>query len=601
VFRDRPLLWKLLIPFLGVILLSGGLGAFLIIRDLSSRADSALEDDLARRSLDARSLVHDRELYLLESVNLASNLRGMAGAVRARDGRALDRLLQSVLALKTDLSFLVAIDLDGVLLRGFRLEAGGTTALAAPGDWAERGFVRLALRDQEAAKRPGFLSVGDRHALAIAGAVCSARRRCEPVGAVVAGIEADLIAAEATPRRAGGGAALYDLDGRLLGASELAPRQTPPPELSSGPVRRLDQGPKGEVATLFSPLEVGGRRLGVLAVNMPTAPAFSSVQGAGLRLVVILLAGMAGVLAIGILLSRRILAQVRPLIETNRALGSGELSARAPVLGADELGELARGVNQMAEQLQASHETLESRVEQRTEEINRLLRERNEFFTGMSHELRTPLAVVLAQAKMLGKPPFPKNKDAATETSRILQSSGKQLLDTVNAILDLAKAETGGLRVDLAEERLPDAVEDVRGTIEALADANGLRTRFDVPPDLPPVLADRDRLRQIILNLVDNATKYTPAGGTVGLSAKAVNGGVEVSVSDTGVGIPRAAADRIFEPFYRVPGTEARRGQPSSGLGLALTKRLVEAHEGEIWFTSTPKKGTTFTFKLAGA
>lgn len=601
MLRDRPLLWKLLLPFLGVMLLTGGLGTFLIIRDLSSRADTTLEEDLARRSLEARSVVHDRELYLLESVNLASNLQGMASAIEDGDGPLTERRLQSVLSLKMGLSLLVAIDLGGSPFRGFRLEAGRTRPLAPSETWADRDFIRLALRDEEADKRPGLITVADRPMLAIAGAVCSKRRTCAPVGAVVAGIEADLIAADAAPRRPAAGVALFGLDGRLLGASGRVPGEEPPSLVSSGPVRRLDEGAGGEVATLFSPLEVGGRRLGTLAVSTPTAPAFSSVRGAGLRLALILLLGMAGVLAIGILLSRRILAQVRPLIETNRALGSGELSARVPVLGSDELGELARGVNQMAEQLQASHETLESRVEQRTEEINRLLRERTEFFTGMSHELRTPLAVVLAQAKMLGKPPFPKGKGAATDTSRILQASGEQLLATVNAILDLARAETGGLRVDLVEERLPDAVEDVRGTIEALADANGLRTRFDLPRGLPPVLADRDRLRQIILNLVDNATKYTPAGGTVGLSARAVNGGVEVSVSDTGVGIPPAAAERIFEPFYRVPGTEAARGQPSSGLGLALTKRLVEAHEGEIWFTSKPKKGTTFTFKLAGA
>jgi two-component system phosphate regulon sensor histidine kinase PhoR len=119
-----------------------------------------------------------------------------------------------------------------------------------------------------------------------------------------------------------------------------------------------------------------------------------------------------------------------------------------------------------------------------------------------------------------------------------------------------------------------------------------------VPPDLPAVRADRQRLREVIVNLVDNAAKYTPEGGSVDLSAAARNGSVVVSVKDTGVGIPPESGEFIFEPFYRVRGTRAQQGQASSGLGLALAKRVVEAQGGTISFESKVGKGTTFTFTL---
>jgi signal transduction histidine kinase len=184
------------------------------------------------------------------------------------------------------------------------------------------------------------------------------------------------------------------------------------------------------------------------------------------------------------------------------------------------------------------------------------------------------------------------------EAGKTLEDSGRQLLMLINDILQLAKAEAGKIEVNLANTSLPEVVKGLRRTIEGLARGSGVKVAVDVPQDLPRVRADRARLREIILNLVDNAVKYTPAGGRVELSAATRNGHAHVSVSDTGVGIPSEAGDRIFEPFYRVEGTKALRGQASSGLGLALTKRLVEAQAGEITFVSTPDVGTTFTFTV---
>lgn len=608
-FRDLPLFGKLLVPFLALMLLLGGLGGYLIVRDLSSRAETALNQDLSRRSLEVRSLLRDRELSLLESANFAANLEGIADAVGIKDRAAIVERLRSVLALKTRVNLIVAADKAGLGLVEYLRPAGGAKPQRKTGtDWSTVPFVRQALADPRGAKFGGFFPPafgGGRTMLSVAGAICSRIDPCTPVGVAVVGIGADELAAEAATKLATAapdsrsGVTFYDAAGRPVASTGLDGASQAGTDLSrAGLVRRTGRSGAQEIATLFAPLDVQGMRQGTIAVSAPTAKAFASVRGAGVRLALVLLAGLVGIVAIGIVLTRFILSQVRPLVATNRALGSGDLSARAPVLGRDELGELALGVNQMAEHLEANVETLELRVQQRTEEVRRLLRERTEFFAALSHEFRTPLAVILRQADLLLDPRTKKTGRWASQSGSMLKDSGQQLLLLINDILDLAKAEAGGLDMNLEEVRLAEAVNELRRTISGLAKGSGLSMSIKVPTDLPAVRADRARLREIILNLVDNAVKYTPEGGRVELSAAARNGNVVVSVSDTGVGIPAEARENMFEPFYRVKGIAAQRGQASSGLGLAITRRLVEAQGGKINYQSEAGAGSTFTFTL---
>jgi signal transduction histidine kinase len=241
------------------------------------------------------------------------------------------------------------------------------------------------------------------------------------------------------------------------------------------------------------------------------------------------------------------------------------------------------------------------RVDQRTKEIARLMRERSEFFAALSHELRTPVAVVMGKADMMLDSTFRKSDRWTKETGRTLKASGAQLSALIDDILELAKAESKGLELRLEDVQLTETLRSMRPTLDGLARAGRLQLTLDVPESIPAVLADRARLNEIILNLVDNAVKYTPPGGRIGMSASASNGRVEVSVSDTGVGIPKQEGKRIFDAFYRVKGTDTQRGLPSSGLGLALVKQLVEAHGGRIDFTSVENEGSTFTFDLPAA
>ena len=599
--RDVSLFWKLLIPFLALILVLGISGAFLIVRDLSSRAQTTLDQELLVRSLDARSLVHDRELYLLESANFAANLQGMASAAKTKNVRTISSLLQSVLALKTELTLVAAVDKGGSSLIEFHRPGPGPEVTERTGTaWSDHSFINQALQAAEGEKSAGFITIDENASLAIAAPVCSEVQSCAPVGLAIVAFPLRRLAAEAGAGQAdeAQGVAIYDSGGTLLASNDDSFERTISANSGSRLVRQIEGVGATERAILYAPLEIQGTVQGAIGVSLPTAPAFDSVRGAGVRLSLLLLAGMAGIVAIGALVSRFLLAQVRPLMDTNRALGSGDLSARVPVLADDELGELARGVNQMADQLQASYETLEMRVEERTEEVRRLLRERTDLFTAISHEFRTPLAVILNQAEIMLDAKYPTKDRWGPDAGRTIKDSGEQLLFLINDILDLAKAEAGQMQVVLKDVSLLQVLEELHGTIEGLTKAGHLDLRMSLPRELPLVSADRTRVREIILNLVDNAAKYTPPGGDVTVSVEERDLEVAISVSDTGPGISEEASAKIFEPFFRDPETQAQHGKPSTGLGLALTKRLVEAHGGQISFETVVGKGTTFTFTL---
>lgn len=593
---DLPLFWKLLVPFLVLILVVGAAGTYLIVRELSTRARVEMNQELLRRSLDARSRIHDRELYLLESVNFAANLHGMAEAVRRKNSSEAARLLRSVLALKTDLHLLGVTLPDGRSLVEFvRATSDGAVQEGSGTAWGATAVVAGSLPSKAEQKIAGFVSLGERKLLAIAGPVCSGTKECASVGSALVGIDVDVVASEAAGALRQG-ISIYGEAGNLVVTTGKAPTGRVP--ASTDLVRRTEHAARRDFFTLYSPLELQGRRAGTLAVTLPAESALQLARGAGLRLALVVFLGMVGVVAVGALLSRYVLAHIRSLVETSRSLGRGDLAARTPMVAGDELGELAEVLNQMAYELQASHETLERRVEERTSEVSRLLRERTDFFTGISHELKTPIAVILNQAKMLLSSIKSNRKRIDSERVEMILQSADQLLTRVNDILELARAESGRIEVSLSDVALHELLGFLDPTIRGLASAGGHTVETSLPDELPRVRADPSRLKDVVMNLVDNAVKYTPAGGKIGLSVAASNGRVELSVTDSGPGIPREVGNRIFEPFYRVPGIRTQRGEPATGLGLALSKRLVEAQGGKISFESRRGRGTTFTVSL---
>ena len=219
------------------------------------------------------------------------------------------------------------------------------------------------------------------------------------------------------------------------------------------------------------------------------------------------------------------------------------------------------------------------------------------FLANMSHELRTPLNAVIGLADLLllasGEPLTAKQN----EYLRGIASSGRHLLEMVNDVLDLAKIEAGKDRLELGPVAMGDVIDEAVRVLAAVAEARGVRLETAVEPDTPPVVADPLRLRQILYNLISNAVKFTDRDGRVRVSAGTDSRGVTIRVADTGVGIAAEDMAHLFRPFEQIalPSGERPGG---TGLGLALTKRLVVAHGGTIDVASVLGVGTTFIVRL---
>jgi two-component system cell cycle sensor histidine kinase PleC len=216
----------------------------------------------------------------------------------------------------------------------------------------------------------------------------------------------------------------------------------------------------------------------------------------------------------------------------------------------------------------------------------------------MSHELRTPLNAILGFSELLSEAGAAESDpDRVRGYARSIHQSGQLLLQLIEEILDLAKIESG--RLEIAEEELDPAaaIDECLTMVRPRAQAAGVALDGAAAPDVPQLRADGRALRQILLNLLTNAVKFTPEGGAVALSAAPEGGGVAFTVTDTGVGIAEADLARILEPFEQVSGSYARN-RDGTGLGLPIAKALTEAHGGRLELDSAPERGTRVTVRL---
>jgi two-component system phosphate regulon sensor histidine kinase PhoR len=230
-------------------------------------------------------------------------------------------------------------------------------------------------------------------------------------------------------------------------------------------------------------------------------------------------------------------------------------------------------------------------------ELRRLEQVRTEFVANVSHELRTPLTAIHGYVETLLGGAL-EEPDNARKFLEIVHRQTERLGRLINDLTDLSNIELGKVSLELGPTPLDAVIESVLAVIEPHARRGGVTLAGKTPPGLLPVKADHDRLAQILINLVDNAVKYTPSGGTVTVrAAETARGTVEVSVEDTGIGIPASDLPRITERFYRVDKARSRE-LGGTGLGLAIVKHLVLAHGGELHIESAVGRGTTVRFTL---
>jgi len=233
-------------------------------------------------------------------------------------------------------------------------------------------------------------------------------------------------------------------------------------------------------------------------------------------------------------------------------------------------------------------------------ELRRLEQVRTEFVANVSHELRTPLTAIHGYLETLLGGAL-EEREHARRFLEIVFRQTERLGRLLDDLTDLSNIELGRIAMRLEPVRLDEVVDSVLAIIAPKAEAGRVALASELAPGLGPVSADRDRLAQVLINLVDNAVKYTPEGGRVTVSARpAADGRVEVAVADTGIGIPPADLPRITERFYRVDKARSRE-LGGTGLGLAIVKHLVLAHGGELRIESTPGRGTTVRVTLAAA
>jgi two-component system, NtrC family, sensor kinase len=230
-------------------------------------------------------------------------------------------------------------------------------------------------------------------------------------------------------------------------------------------------------------------------------------------------------------------------------------------------------------------------------ELEAANRHKSEFLANMSHELRTPLNAIIGFSDVMLGGMAGKLKADQKEFITDIRDSGRHLLTLINDILDLSKIEAGRMELDVARFDIPMAIDNAMTLIRGRADRNGIRLESDISSAVDSYEGDERKFKQIVLNLLSNAVKFTPEGGTVTLAAARANGAYVVSVKDTGVGIAPEDQERIFEEFRQV-GTDYARKAEGTGLGLTLTRKLVELHGGSLRVESALGQGSTFTFTL---
>ena len=236
-------------------------------------------------------------------------------------------------------------------------------------------------------------------------------------------------------------------------------------------------------------------------------------------------------------------------------------------------------------------------IREKTRQLEVASRHKSEFLANMSHELRTPLNAVIGFAEVLRAKMAGEVNEKQAEYLDDIREAGEHLLSLINDILDLSKIEAGRMELELSRFDLPKAIAQTLTQVRARALRNGIELGKDIDPGLAEFQADERKLKQILLNLLSNAVKFTPDGGKVDVSAKIHGKKIQIAVHDTGVGISPEDQARLFEEFKQVGRDRARKAE-GTGLGLALTKRLVELHGGTIRVDSAAGKGSTFTVEM---
>lgn len=303
------------------------------------------------------------------------------------------------------------------------------------------------------------------------------------------------------------------------------------------------------------------------------------------------------IIGAGLILSERLVKPIEALQKGTEIIGRGDLDHHLTIKTNDEIEVLGDKFNEMTTKLKKSYVDLENSLE-RLKEMDKF---KSEFISLISHELRTPLTSIIGFSELLiDRVPGEINM-VQEEYIKNVQSSGQQLLEIINNLLDISKLQAGKLELVLSDFDIRGLIAEVEGSVMPLISRKELQFENRIEDRIPMIYADRSKIKQTLLNLISNAIKFTQRGGSIGIDVIATTvhdkAMLQISVTDTGVGIAAEDKAKIFEEFRQVNSTYARE-YPGTGLGLTIARRFVEMHGGFIWIDSKLGEGSTFAFRI---
>lgn len=610
--RPSSLRVRLLLPIL--LALAPALGLVLYTDLEDRRQASARAREIALRMVRLASADHER---LIDTARQLLTTLAELPQVRPAQAPACQALLAGLLRQHRLYANLGAIGPDGVLYCSALPQAGPVYA-------GDRAYFQRAVQSRAfAVGDQQFGRVTRRATINFGHPLLAADGRLE--GVVFAALELAWLAEYAGRAALPAGAELLLVDGRgTILVRHPEPERWAGRPAGEAPIVRALLAARGEgtteaagpdgVARLFAFTTLGGEAgagRAHLAVGLATAAVFADADRALLRNLAVLL--LVALLALGLALAGAQLLLLRPvhrLLDATRRLAAGDLGARTGrPAGRGELGELAGAFDEMAEALERAEarrradEALRQRnfeLEQQNRAVQEAARLKGEFVSVVSHELRAPLASIQGYVELLLEGQAGPLAPSQREALAVVQRGAERLLALIQDLLDLARIEAGRLELEPARLDLRPLIREVADSLRPLLAARRQRLTLDLPDTLPPVWADGGRIAQALTNLLSNAHKYTPEGGQVTVAAAAGAGVVRVEVTDTGVGLTPEEQAQLFTRFFRARGGTGRDAG-GTGLGLVITRSLVELHGGQVAVTSAPGAGSTFTITLPAA
>ena len=341
----------------------------------------------------------------------------------------------------------------------------------------------------------------------------------------------------------------------------------------------------------------------LVIIERPAEEAYTPLYASMLRTSALLLVGFSMAVLASLFVGRRVVRPLEALRRGVERIGKGDLNHRLDLKTGDEIEILADEFNEMATHLREAYTGLEHKVAERTHALkvaNEKLEEasqlKSQFLANVNHELRTPVSAIIGYGRLVLRETEGQIAVLQRENLRDLLHNAERLLNQIDSLLDFAKIEAGKMEVRVEPVYVSEVIHGAISTIEPSLNGGGVRIIREIAPGIPALNTDREKLRQIILNLLDNAVKFTERG-EIRISAWQQNGSLTLVVSDTGIGIEKKDLDQIFEKFHQGDLSSSKKYR-GTGLGLAIVKNFVNLLGGEITVESEVGRGSVFTVTL---